>query len=97
MASGFKSSRVQTKSSKALSIADATALTQQIQSFFSEIKDPRVPRTRVHLLTNILIIGILSAITGGKGWEDMENYRLSKHDWLKEFLALPNGIPCADT
>jgi hypothetical protein len=53
MASGFKSPRVQNKSSKALSIADATALTEQIQSFFSEIKDPRVPRTRVHLLTGL--------------------------------------------
>jgi len=27
----------------------------------------------------------------------MENYGLSKVDWLEEFLALPNGIPCPDT
>ncbi|MDF5738711.1 MULTISPECIES: hypothetical protein [unclassified Nostoc] len=33
----------------------------------------------------------------GKGWEDMENYGLSKLDWLEEFFALPNGIPCPDT
>jgi len=97
MASGFKSPRVQPKSSKALIIANATALTEQMQSFFSEIKDPRVPRTRAHLLIDILIIGILSAIAGGQGWEDMENYGLSKIDWLGEFLALPNGIPCPDT
>ncbi|MBM3429031.1 MAG: ISAs1 family transposase [Bacteroidetes bacterium] len=68
-----------------------------MQSFFSEIKDPRAPRTRAHLLTDILIIGILSTIAGGKGWEDMENYGLSKIDWLLEFLALPNGIPSPDT
>lgn len=43
------------------------------------------------------IIRILSVIAGGKGWEDMENYGLSKDDWLKQFLALPNGIPCPDT
>ena len=36
-------------------------------------------------------------IAGGKGWEDMETYGLSKQDWLKQFLALPNGIPCPDT
>ncbi len=35
-------------------------------------------------------------IAGGKGWEDMETYGLSKYDWLTEFLALPNGIPCPD-
>jgi len=43
------------------------------------------------------MIGVLSVIAGGKGWEDMETYGLSKYDWLTEFLALPNGIPCPDT
>jgi len=51
-----------------------------------------VQRTRAHLLADILIIGILSVICRGKGWEDMEIYGLSKQDWLK-LLALPNGIP----
>ncbi|WP_293118592.1 transposase family protein, partial [Moorena sp. SIO4G3] len=64
---------------------------------FSEIEDPRVARTRVHLLTDILIIAILSVIAGAKGWEDMENYGLSKYEWLEQFLALPKGIPSADT
>ena len=27
----------------------------------------------------------------------METYGLSKQDWLKQFLSLPNGIPCPDT
>lgn len=97
MASGFKSSSASTKSSKALSIGDATALTEKMLIIFSEIKDPRVERTRVHLLTDILIIAILSVIAGAKGWEDMENYGLSKYEWLKQFLFLPEGIPSADT
>ncbi|WP_339381335.1 transposase family protein [Brasilonema sp. UFV-L1] len=33
-------------------------------------------------LTDILIIGILSVIAGGKGWKGMENYGLSKDDCL---------------
>jgi predicted transposase YbfD/YdcC len=97
MASGFKCLKLTTKSSKALSIANAAALTETMKLVFSEIKDPRVERTRVHLLTDILIIGILSVIAGGKGWEDMENYGLSKYDWLEEFLDLSWGIPSADT
>lgn len=90
-------SRPPRKLSKPLSVPSATALTQQMQSYFSEIEDPRVQRTRAHLLTDILMIGILSVIAGGKGWEDMETYGLSKYDWLEQFLALPNGIPCPDT
>ncbi len=97
MASGFKSLNLTTKTSKTLSIANATALTEKMALVFSDIKDPRVQRTRVHLLTDILIIGILSVIAGGKGWEDMENYGLSKYNWLKEFLDLSWGIPSADT
>ena len=57
-------------------------------------------QTLIHPLIqqrHILIIGILSVIAGGKGWEDMENYGLSKYDWLEQFLALPEGIPSADT
>ncbi|CDN15980.1 Mobile element protein [Richelia intracellularis] len=94
---GFKSSKPKIKSSKNLSIANATALTEKMSLVFSEIEDPPVERTPVHLLTDILIIGILSVIAEGKGWEDMENYGLSKYDWLEQFLALPEGIPSADT
>ena len=98
MVLGFKSPNSSpAKSSKALSIANATTLTEKMESIFSEIKDPRVKRKRVHLLTDILIIAILSVIAGARGWEDMENYGLSKYEWLEQFLKLPEGIPCADT
>jgi hypothetical protein len=97
MASGLKSPKPTIKNSKKLSIANAPALTEQMELIFSEIEDPRVERTRVHLLTDILIIAILSVIAGGNGWEDMENYGLSKYDWLEQFLALPEGVPSADT
>ena len=94
---GFKSSKPKIKSSKNLSIANATALTEKMSLVFSEIEDPPVDRTPVHLLKDIFIIGILSVIAGGKGSEDMEIYGLSKYDWLEQFLALPEGIPSADT
>ncbi len=97
MTSGLKSAKQTIKSSKNLSIANATALIEKMALVFSEIEDPRVERTRVHVLTDILIMGILSVIAGGKGWEDMENYGLSKYEWLEQFLALPEGIPSADT
>lgn len=97
MASGFNSASLKRKTNSKLNVPSAKAVTEQMYSFFSEIEDPRKQRTRAHLLTDILIIGILSVIAGGKGWEDMENYGLSKYSWLKEFLALPNGIPSPDT
>ena len=89
MASGFNSPKQTIKNSKNLSIANAGALTEQMELIFSEVEDTRVERTRVHLLTDILIIAILSVIAEASGWENMENYGLSKYEWLEQFLALP--------
>jgi predicted transposase YbfD/YdcC len=96
MSTGFDSPSAQQRPS-ALKAANASALVEQMQAYFSELDDPRVERSRANLLVDILSIGILSVIAGGKGWEDMETYALSKQEWLKQFLALPNGIPCPDT
>ncbi len=42
-----------------------------LSSYFSEIKDPRVNRTKKHLLTDILVIAILAVIVGAEGWGGM--------------------------
>lgn len=76
---------------------DAVALSSRLKDCLSEIKDPRVERSQLHELSDILSIAILSVIAGGTGWEDMELYGLSKQSWLSTFLALPNGIPSPDT
>ena len=49
------------------------------------------------MLKDILVIAILAVIAGAEGWEDIENYGLSKEQWLSEFLELPHGIPSDDT
>ena len=45
---------------------------------FDDVPDPRVDRTKLHLLKDIIVIALLSIIAGGDGWEDMENYGISK-------------------
>jgi hypothetical protein len=56
-----------------------------------------VNRTKRHLLKDILVIAILSTIAGGDGWEEMENYGITKQQGLQKFLDLPNSIPSDDT
>jgi hypothetical protein len=58
-------------------------------SYVQDIPDPRVSRTQKHLLIDILVIAILAVIAGAQGWEDRENYGISKQPWLAEFLELP--------
>lgn len=64
---------------------------------FDSLDDPRMDRTRLHRLDDILAIAILAVICGAEGWTDVENFGESKRDWLKTFLHLPHGIPSHDT
>jgi len=65
--------------------------------FFSDIEDPRIDRTKDHLLADMIFITIAGVICGADSWNDIENYGKSKESWLKQFLKLPNGIPSHDT
>lgn len=76
---------------------DLQDLQISLSTYFDDLPDPRVDRTKQHLLKDILVITILATIAGAQGWEDIENYGLSKQQWLEEFLELPNGIPSDDT
>ena len=68
-----------------------------IVKHFGKLEDPRIDRTKLHLLSDILTIAICAVICDADGWVDVENYGISKHAWLATFLALPNGIPSHDT
>ncbi|MGB8479573.1 MAG: ISAs1 family transposase [Acidobacteriaceae bacterium] len=60
-------------------------------------RDPRVERTREHLLAEILLITIAAVLSGANGWNEIEDYAQSKVEWFKSFQRLPGGIPSHDT
>jgi predicted transposase YbfD/YdcC len=68
-----------------------------ISLHFGALPDPRVERTRAHLLIDILTIGLCAILCGGEGWTDMATFGRAREGWLRTFLALPNGIPSHDT
>ena len=65
--------------------------------YFAELRDPRVERTREHLLEEILLIAIAAILSGANGWNEIEDYGHCKREWLQSFLKLPGGIPSHDT
>lgn len=71
MPTGFENKKSKTKASLAPSI-NSFEITSKFQEYFTPIRDPRVERTRYHLLTDIITIAILAVIAGGQGWEDVE-------------------------
>jgi hypothetical protein len=68
-----------------------------IHHHFANLEDPRIERTRRHNFMDIIVIAICGVIAGADGWLDIAAYGRAKHDWLKTFLELPNGIPSHDT
>ena len=63
----------------------------------ADIPDPRIERCRAHRLIDILMIAVCGAICGADNWVAIAEFGRAKADWLKTFLALPNGIPSHDT
>lgn len=64
---------------------------------FQNLSDPRVDRTKHHLLIDIVAIAICAVLCGAEGWTEVEAFGKIKKKWLKGFLKLPKGIPSHDT
>ena len=64
---------------------------------FRSLPDPRVERTKQHLLVDIMAIAVCAVVCGADAWTEVEDFGKIKKKWLKRFLALPNGIPSHDT
>jgi predicted transposase YbfD/YdcC len=66
-------------------------------SHFAKIEDPRMHRTRLHKLGDILFIAVCATLSGANAFTAMEEFGKAKILWLKKYLELPNGIPSHDT
>ena len=64
---------------------------------FADLSDPRIDRTKLHGLSDILVIAVSAVICGAEGWTDIEEFGKSKEEWLRKFIPLANGIPSHDT
>ena len=63
---------------------------------FEDLEDPRVERTKLHQLRDIIVIAICAVICGADNWVEIEEFGRAKRDWLEALLGLPNGIPSHD-
>ena len=64
---------------------------------FAELEDPRIERTKLHQLSDILVIAVCAVICGADNWVEVEEFGRAREEWLAQMLGLPNGIPSHDT
>lgn len=70
---------------------------EQLRARFTALQDPRVERTKLHQLLDIITIAICAVICGADDWSEIELFGNSKLPFFEQFLLLPNGIPSHDT
>ena len=68
-----------------------------IRGPFQGLTDPRNGRAQRHNLLDIVALTICAVICGADNWVEIAEFGQAKADWLRGFLALPNGIPSHDT
>jgi predicted transposase YbfD/YdcC len=68
-----------------------------LKACFADLEDPRVVPQCDHGLLDIVAITMLAVLCGAEDWPDIELFGETRKEWLKTFLALPNGIPSHDT
>ena len=70
---------------------------KQIETSFSEVKDPRVKNRCLHSLEDILFIAFCTLLSNGEDFADMVEFGQQRKEWLENYLELRNGIPSHDT
>lgn len=64
---------------------------------FSGLTDPRVTRTRIYPLEEILLVWLCGSICGAESWRDFVLFGKEKLDFLREYYPFGHGIPCKNT
>ena len=76
-------------------------MTQEIsttfENHFKDLKDPRVDRTKLYPLVEILFVTLCGAICGAESWRDLVLFGEEKLDYLRKHYAFENGIPSKNT
>jgi predicted transposase YbfD/YdcC len=68
-----------------------------VRYYFNRLRDPRRNHRKRHLLIDIIVIALCAVICGANDWQQIVTFAQRRRDWLKNLLALPNGIPSHDT
>jgi predicted transposase YbfD/YdcC len=72
-------------------------LSPAIFTHFETLTDPRIERTKVHALLDMIVIALCATICGADSWADVERFGRAKQVWFAKFLELAGGIPPHDT
>lgn len=66
--------------------------------YFAMLPDPRRKTpNKLHKLEDIIFITLCAILCGIEDWVGMEDFACENEEWLRQHIALPNGVPSHDT
>lgn len=72
-------------------------MAERFQEHFGKMTDPRVERTKLYPLEEILFVMLCGSICGAESWRDFVMFGLDKLDFLRDYFPFEAGIPCKNT
>lgn len=63
-------------------------MVERFQEHFGKMTDPRVERSKLHPLQEILFVRLCGSICGAESWRDFVMFEQEKLDFLREYFPL---------
>ena len=67
------------------------------ESYFGVLNDPRIERTKLYPLSEILFVVLSGSICGAESWRDFVLFGKEKLDFMRRYYPFENGIPSKNT
>lgn len=72
-------------------------VSKSFESHFGDLKDPRIERTKLYPLSEILFVVLTGSVCGAESWRDFVLFGEERLDFLQEYYPFENGIPSKNT
>jgi predicted transposase YbfD/YdcC len=68
-----------------------------IAAIFDSVSDPRVDRTKLYSVGEIMFLILCAVLCGVDSWRGVEDFGEDRLDWLRKYLPFEHGIPSHQT
>lgn len=72
-------------------------VSKSFESHFGDLKDPRIERTKLYPLSEVLFVVLTGSVCGAESWRDFVLFGEERLDFLQEYYPFENGIPSKNT
>lgn len=78
-------------------LSSTPSILEGFKAHFAGLTDPRIMRTKIYPLEEILLVLLCGSICGAESWRDFVLFGKEKLDFLHEYSPFSAGIPCKNT